>query len=370
MALFGSSDQSLQIVIKARDEASKVIKKTEKNAVAFRKKIDALQPTFRKMAIGGVAAFAAVAAGANSAISKARDFEEESNKFSVVFKDVSKEAQAMADTLNKSYGLSRLESKRLLSATGDILTGFGFTGKGALDLSSSVNTLAVDLASFTNAQGGAEAVSSALTKALLGERESLKTYGIAIQEADVNAELLNMGMDKLTGEALRQAKAQATLNLAFRQSKNAVGDYARSAGTLTQTQKELAKTIEDTQIAIGDTLAPLLNELLKTITPIIDKILKWVEANPKLTKTIIIATAAVAALVAVVGAIGLILPAIITGFVLLKGGLIKAMFAFKNMTTVMKANIVFAVLSTAIIIIIKQFEKFADEVGEIGRAHV
>lgn len=317
MTLFGSTDESLQIVIKARDDASKVIKKTEKSAVSFRKRIDSLQPTFRKMAIGGTAAFAAIAAGANSAIGKARDFEEESNKFAVVFKDVSKEAQAMADTLNKSYGLSTLQSKRLLSSTGDILTGFGFTGKAALDLSSNVNTLAVDLASFTNAQGGAEAVSSALTKALLGERESLKTYGIAIQEADVQAELLAMGMDELTGEALRQAKAEATLAIAFRQSKNAVGDYARSAGTLTQTQKELAKTIEDTQIAIGTTLAPILNDILKKITPVVEKVLAWVEANPELTKKIIITTAAIAALIATFGFLGILLPGIIAFFALL-----------------------------------------------------
>ncbi len=317
MALFGSSEESLQIVINARDEATKVIKKVEKTTVSFKKRIDALQPTFRKMAVAGTASFAAIAVGANSAIKKARDFEEESNKFAVVFKDISKEAQEMADTLNKSYGLSRLESKRLLSSTGDILTGFGFTGKAALDLSSKVNTLAVDLASFTNAQGGAEAVSSALTKALLGERESLKTYGIAIQEADVQAELLKNGMDELTGEALRQAKAQVTLDIAFRQSKNAVGDYARSTGTLTQTQKELAKSIEDTQIAIGETLAPILNDLLKRIVPIVEKVLAWVELNPELTKRIILISAALAALVAILGTLGIILPAIISFFALL-----------------------------------------------------
>ena len=316
MAMFGD-DNAMTIVIKAKNETEKVFKRMQKDLNTFKGRMEKMQPAFKKMAVVGTATFGAVALGAKKAIDVARDFEEETNKFSVVFQDVSVEAEKMADTLNKSYGLSRLESKRLLSSTGDILTGFGFTGDAALDLSGNVNTLAVDLASFTNAQGGAKAVSDALTKALLGERESLKTYGIAIQEADVDAELLAMGMDGLTGEALRQAKAQATLNIAYRQSKNAVGDYARSTGSLTQTQVELSKTIEDMSLAIGQTLTPILNEILKIVLPIIEKIKEWVEENQKLTKTIIILTAAAVALVTIIGLIGLALPAIISGFGLL-----------------------------------------------------
>lgn len=323
-----NKDESLNIIIKAQNETKKVFKKINKDTKTFHKRIESLQPAFQKMAMVGTAAFAAISIGVSGAISKARDFEEETNKFNVVFKDVSKEAEKMAATLNKSYGLSRLESKRLLSATGDILTGFGFTGKAALDLSSNVNTLAVDLASFTNAQGGAKAVSEALTKALLGERESLKTYGIAISEADVKAELLANGMDKLTGEALRQAKAQVTLDIAVRQSKNAIGDYARSTGTLTQTQKELSKTTEDLQIAIGEALAPILNDILKQVLPVVESMKKWAEENPELTKTIIIVTEVLAGLLVIIGLLGMVLPALAVGFGLLFSPVTAAIIVF------------------------------------------
>ena len=228
-----------------RDQASAVLSKVNTNLGGFQGTLKKLKPAFKDMAVYGTAAFAAVAAGANVAIKRARDFEEETNKFNVVFKDVAKEADNMAKHLNDAYGLSLLKSKQLLSGTGDLLSGFGFTGEAALNLSGQVQTLAVDLASFSNAQGGAQAVSEALSKALLGERESLKTYGIAILDADIKTELLAQGMGDLTGESLRQAKAQVTLDLALRQSKNAIGDYERSTGSLKQTQTELAKTVED-----------------------------------------------------------------------------------------------------------------------------
>lgn len=326
--MFGS-DSEMTIYVRAKNETQKAFQQIEKSMSSFNGSLQKMQPAFKKMAAVGTATFAAIATGASKAIAEARDFEEETNKFSVVFKDVSKEAQAMADTLNKSYGLSKLQSKQLLSATGDILTGFGFAGDAALDLSGNVQTLAVDLASFTNAQGGAKAVSEALTKALLGERESLKTYGIAISEADVEAGLLEKGMGELTGEALRQAKAQVTLELAMKQSKNAIGDYGRSAGSLTQTQKELKKSFDDTMLTIGQTLTPILNEVLQKILPIIEKVQQWAEQNPELARNIIIAAAAITALVAAVGALGLILPPIIAGFTLLAGpvGIVIAVIA-------------------------------------------
>lgn len=360
MAMFGG-DTAMTIVIRAKNETDKILKQVKKEMKDFQGRIDKMQPAFKKMAVVGTATFGAVAIGAKKAIDEARDFEEETNKFNVVFKDVSAEAEKMADTLNKSYRLSRLESKKLLSATGDILTGFGFTGEKALELSGSVNTLAVDLASFTNAQGGAEAVSSALTKALLGERESLKTYGIAIQEADVQAELLARGMDGLTGEALRQAKAQVTLDIAMRQSKNAIGDTARSSDSLKAAQDQLKATTADLSLAIGTILTPILNNILQTLLPVIDKVKIWVEENPKLTKTIIIGTAALTALVTVMGLLGIALPVIITGFTVLLGPVGLVITAIVLLTATIKKwkdN-----LDIVMPAVLKIWEKIKDGVG-------
>ena len=122
-------------------------------------------------------------------IKAASDAEETSSKFATVFQDVRKESELVAKDLSRNFGLSNDASKELLSATGDLLTGFKFSGEQALDLSEKVNKLAIDLASFTNLTGGAEQASKALTKALLGERESIKTLGIAILEEDVKAKV-------------------------------------------------------------------------------------------------------------------------------------------------------------------------------------
>lgn len=257
---------SVNVIIKAEDKASSVFNRVNKNAQSKFAGIGRAAKT-AGIAIAAIGAIAAV--GIGKAISKASDFEETLSKFNVVFSEVSDRSAVVAKDLQENFGLSGLAAKSLLSNTGDLLTGFGVAGDKALQMSEDVNKLAVDLASFTNATGGAEAVSQALTKALLGERESLKTYGIAIVEADIKADLLARGMDHLTGEALRQAKADSTLIIATRQSKNAVGDFARTQGSFANQLRTARARLEDVGVELGTVFLPIASQAITKVADFI-----------------------------------------------------------------------------------------------------
>lgn len=201
--------------------------------------------------------------GAGAALVKmASDAEETESKFNTVFSNISAQAQTSASVLTKSFGLSQKASQDLLGTTGDLLTGFGFTQESALGLSEEVNKLAVDLASFTNFSGGAEGASQALTKALLGERESVKSLGISILEADVNAKILENTQKGLTFETERQAKAYATLQLAQEQSKNAIGDFARTQDSFANQMRQLTAEASDLAVELGKELLPVAKQLV------------------------------------------------------------------------------------------------------------
>jgi hypothetical protein len=209
--------------------------------------------------VGFALAVAGIAKVSKSLILASSNAQETRNKFNVVFKDISKEANASAENLSKSFGLSATAAQSLLADTGDLLTGFGFSGEAALDLSTQVNELAVDLASFTNFSGGAEGASQALTKALLGERESVKALGISILDADVKAKVLELTQQGLTFETERQAKAYATMQIALEQSKNSLGDFERSESSFANQTRITKARIEDLQVALGDQLLPVAN---------------------------------------------------------------------------------------------------------------
>jgi hypothetical protein len=195
-----------------------------------------------------------------AAVKMASDFEETDSKFKTVFSSIQKQAENTAHTFKNSFGLSSKAAKQMLGDTGDLLVGFGFTEKEALNLSKQVNELAVDLASFTNFSGGAEGASLALTKALLGERESIKSLGIAITEADLKSFAKDQGL--IFKELTRVEKATLTYQLAAKQSSKAIGDFARTSGSFANQTRILVNQITDLGIELGQQLLPIAQKLL------------------------------------------------------------------------------------------------------------
>jgi len=214
------------------------------------------------LAVGAMyMAFKKVVGIYSDTVKEASNLQETTNKFDVVFGSCKDKAESFAKTLVDSYGMTRQESKAFLSGTGDILQGLGMQADKALELSNSVATLGTDLASFSNVEGGAERAINALSTALTGEREALKAYGIVINEDMITAQLQAEGKSKLTGLALTQAKAEATIALAYKQSGNAIGDMARSYDSYANIQRRVESRTKDISSSIGEELLPSLSNL-------------------------------------------------------------------------------------------------------------
>ena len=240
-----------------------------------------------------------------AAVKMAADFEETDSKFKTVFSSIQKQAEKTADVFKKSFGLSEKAAKQLLGDTGDLLVGFGFTEQAALDLSQKVNELAVDLASFTNFSGGAEGASLALTKALLGERESIKSLGIAITEADLKSFAAEQGL--VWKELDRITKANLTFQLAMKQSSKAVGDFARTSGSLTNQTRILQSALTDLAVEFGTILIPLAQQIVTTLREFTQSLS---DLSPK-TKEFIVKMAGWAA---VIGPIVIFVSSLISAF--------------------------------------------------------
>ena len=122
----------------------------------------------------------------------ASDANEAQAMFEETFGNALPQASAFVEEFAHKAGFAEHELQQLLGTSGAVMQGIDFTTDASADLSMKLATLAGDVASFSNAQGGAKAVLDAMTKSLLGERESLKTYGIAINEAEVQTKAFEM----------------------------------------------------------------------------------------------------------------------------------------------------------------------------------
>lgn len=318
--------RNVEYIISLRDNFSKQLASINKNLQVTGRRIQSIGKTM-SLAV----TLPIVALGA-TAVKLASDFEETESKFFTVFSSIQNKAADTAKNLKDNFGLSSRAALQLLGDTGDLLVGFGFTESAALEMSKQVNELAVDLASFTNVQGGAQSASAALTKALLGERESVKTLGISILESDVKARVLLNTQKGLVFESNRQAKAVATLQIATEQSSKAIGDFERTSESFANQMRITRARLEDLGIQIGKILLPLAQKFLKIVKG-------WIQSfsnlSPETKKTIVV----IAGLVAILGPLLLVLGVLMTTVI---PGLITA---FGSLNAVMLLNPVLLIVA-------------------------
>ncbi len=257
-----------------------------------------------------------------ASIKMASDLEETRSKFKTVFSSIQGDALQTAETFKKSFGLSSQAAMGLLADTGDLLVGFGFTEKEALNLSKQVNELAVDLASFTNFSGGAEGASQALTKALLGEREAIKSLGIAITEADLKSFAEEQGL--VFKELDRVAKAQLTFQLATRQSQKAIGDYARTSEGFANQFRLLQQRTKDLSADFGTMLLPVAKKLLDNTIKLVEKFQGLTLAQKTTALESIALVAALGPALNILGRLIVVAPKIL-GFFFSMGGMIAVL---------------------------------------------
>ena len=232
----------------------------------------------------------------------ASDAEETRNKFNTAFRGIEGRASTTAKALADGYGLARAESEKLLANTGDLLKGFGATADEALDLSFEVQKLAADLGSYNNLP--TEQASQAITSALLGEREALKSLGVVVSEEAVKRQLALDGTSELTGELLLQAKAQATLKLITAQSGDAIGDFARSSDSVANTTKALVADFQNLAVELGQELLPIAKDILDFARGAIKGFSELSDGNKQLIITLAGIAAAAGPVLAFVGSLG------------------------------------------------------------------
>lgn len=211
---------------------------------------------------------AAIAMGAK-ALTVASDAEEAGAAFETTFGQAAQDTGKFVEEFANKAGLASFELKQLLATSGAVLQGINFTAEGSANLSTKLATLAGDVASFSNVQGGAKPVLEAFTKALLGERESLKTYGIAILEADVKTKAFAMTGKTSAAELTKQEKALATYELLLEKTTVQQGDLNRTQDGFANASRRVQAELKELQVQMGNELLPIATELMPVFSELI-----------------------------------------------------------------------------------------------------
>lgn len=351
-----ASKKNIEYILSLRDKFSAKLEKISERMEKFGAKATragralTIAVTAPILAIGGLS------------LKAASDLEETQSKFDVVFSSIQKKANDFALNFKKAFGLSELASKKIISSTGDLLTGFGFTQEAAFDLSKQVNILAADLASFQNFEGGTEAASVALTKALLGETESAKALGIVIRQDNAEWRDNIALLMRTQGVTLLQAKALTALKIATEQSKNSIGDFSRTIGSFANQSRIAKAKLEDISVTIGRILMPTAQKILKVFNKWLDQFLALEPATKKIIVVVALLAATLGPLLLVLGfMMTTVLPGLISAYGVLATRIIPLVIAkFIALNAVILANpyvaaaVALAVLVTGLILFSKR----------------
>lgn len=191
-------------------------------------------------------------------------------KAATVFGQALPQVTEAAEQNANAMGLTTSQYTDAATAIGDLLIPMQFTREEAASISTELVDLSGALSEWTGGQKTAQEVTDILGKAILGEREQLKTLGISIQEADVKARLAEKGLSNLTGEMLQQAKAAATLELITEKSADAQTAFANNSDLSIRKQAELNAQLTDIKETIAQALIPVFSRLLDAVAPVVD----------------------------------------------------------------------------------------------------
>ena len=184
------------------------------------------------------------------------------NRFNTVFGESSTLIRAWGEQNAISLGLTTGEFERAASAAGDLLKPMGFNEEAAARLSIELLTTSAALREFDGNNRSTEETTEILNKALLGEREQLKSLGVSIQEADVKRRLAEKGQKNLTGEHLKQAKALATLELIQESATDSVASFEAGTNTAAKSQAILQARTRQLVEDLGTKLRPVFATIL------------------------------------------------------------------------------------------------------------
>lgn len=232
------------------------------------KKAGGLSSSFASLAAGfgaGFVAFKGVEVIGN-AIDAASNLNETLSKSNVVFGQSATVVSDWGDTAAKSFGLSKQAAVEAAASFGNLFSGFGLTSGQAAGMSENIVQLASDLASFNNI--GTDEALQKIRSGLVGEAEPLRSVGVLLNEATVQAKAVELGFQKVNGVFTEAQKVQARYAIILEQTKTAQGDFARTSDGLANSQRIANAELEDAMAKLGAALLPLATEGAKAIATV------------------------------------------------------------------------------------------------------
>lgn len=221
--------------------------------------------------------FGDISSSMSEALENASSITESENLISSVYESGSKALLEWSDANATAYGLANASSKQYLASLTGIMHNLGVEDKYLGSMSQNYVKLIGDLASAYNST--TEEVFESMRSAITGSTETLKKYGIVLNETNAQQFLNEQGIN-VTYRSLDSLSKQYVNYAYILKTTSAIqGDYSKTFSSFSNTMKTLQNDWKNFLTLLGQYAIPILQpilEWLRTIIAYASEVLKYI----------------------------------------------------------------------------------------------
>lgn len=256
-SIMGDAERNIRDNINAQEQFNQTV-------AASGSAYDGLADRLAEIA-GAIGIGLAIQNAAQMAYESAAQLEATEAKYNTVFAGMTSAADQFMARFQALTPATTAEVRSMASSLQDLLIPMGLQRAEATAMTGDYMHIIGALTNFNSATVRAEDVAASFQSALTGEYDSLKGLGIQINETIVKQQAVAMGLAANINAVNNAAKAQAVLELAYRQSGDALAAYNAEALDTTTRMQLLQKGFQDTFSLAGQTLLPQINVALARV---------------------------------------------------------------------------------------------------------
>ena len=227
--------------------------------------------------ITGLLSFTAGIAGmialGKSAIDAASDLQEYRNVAEVTFGELIYKLDELNKVAIESYGMSELMATQAASGFMAMGNAAGIAKDEAADMAIELTKYTADFASFYNLSF--ERARTALAAVYTGETETLKQYGIMLQEVNLQQFENEQGLGRSVKTMSAAEKAQLRYNYIMHVGVMAQGDFARTSDNWANQVRVLQERWKQFLITLGSGLITVLTPLLQILNILVQRTIEY-----------------------------------------------------------------------------------------------
>ena len=231
-----------------------------------------------------------LAAGAG-AVKVASDMEQTLGKVDVVFGQNSEAVKRWSQNSLRDFGLARSSALEAAADFGAMATNFGFASKDVATMSTELSARMMDFATFTNSS--LDEVKDAFSGVFTGSAQSLKRFGIVMNQATLEQYAHSQGIRKSINDMTEAEKVQLRYNYVMEQTAMSVGNVHRESNTFSGQLALLKETVKSLGESFGQFILPVITPFLQLLNKLFEKVNSLDDGTKKFVMTCLTVVAAI-----------------------------------------------------------------------------